>query len=153
MTKERQITPLALFPTEALVMNYRRHRVCRTKHFGTVEIVFNQHTCKYEYWEEFTGPYEIDGVIYNPCVIGYTKLTTEEFHKKYTEIKGDIWTYGKYDNYFQYTDEMEFTFEGMYWRGTINEIKKELAKRPHVSLKGGKDFRRWKIKYKKSIKN
>lgn len=87
MNKEKQITSLDKFPTEALVMNYRRHRKCYTRHYGTVECVFNHHTNQYEYWEEFTGPFEIDGVVYNPCVIGYTKITKEEFHKKYTEIK------------------------------------------------------------------
>lgn len=153
MNKEKQITQLDKFPTEALVMNYRRHRKCYTRHYGTIECVFNHNTCQYEYWEEFTGPFEIDGVVYNPCVIGYTRLTHEEFHKKYTEIKGNIWTYGKYGNDFRWTDEMEFTFEGMYWRGTIDELKKELANRPHVNLKGGKDFRRWKQQYKKSLKN
>lgn len=152
MSKEKKITSLALFPTEALVMNYRRHRVCKTKCLYGVERIFNHHTGQYEYWEEFTGPFEIDGVVYNPCVIGYTKITKEEFHKKYTEIKGNIWTYGKYGNDFRWTDEMEFTFEGMYWRGTIDELKKELATRPHINLKGGKDFRRWKQNYKKSLK-
>ena len=43
-----------------------------------------------------------------------------------------------------------FKFEGMYWNGSIDELKNELDKRPHVDIKNSKDFRKWKIKWKKN---
>ncbi len=145
----KQITPLSKFPTEALVMNYRRHRVCRTRMPWSTYRSYNKMTYDWEYWVPVTGPFEIDGVIYNPCIIAYKKVTKQELKDHFTEIKGDIWEISN-NGWYSFTDEMEFTFEGMYWRGTIDEIKAEMAKRPHISLKGGKDFRRWKIKYKKN---
>ena len=41
----------------------------------------------------------------------------------------------------------------MYWKGDIDELKAELDTRENVPLKGSKEFRRWKMKYKKSLKN
>lgn len=152
MSINKKITPLSKFPTEALVMNYRRHRLCRTRMPWGTHRSYNNITYNWEYWVPVTGPFEIDGVVYNPCIIAYKKVTKQELKDHFTEIKGNIWICGKYGNDFKWTDEMEFTFEGMYWRGTIDEIKAEMANRPHTPLKGRKDFRRWKIKYKKSLR-
>jgi len=40
----------------------------------------------------------------------------------------------------------------MYLEGTIKQIKDELDKREHVGIFNNKDYRKWLIKYKKSIK-
>jgi hypothetical protein len=143
--KENKITPLTKFPTEALVWLYRKNRICRTY------IPWDYHKSgPDEYWVPFCGPYEIEGVVYDPCIIGHTKMSAKEFHKKFTEINGNEGFYicdepvkSKYIN---------FEFEGMYWRGTVSELQQELSKRPHANIKGNKDFRKWKIKYKKQLK-
>lgn len=152
MNKTKKITPLTKFPTEALVMNYRRHRVCRTRMPWLSYRSYNKLTCNYDYWIPVSGPLEVDGIIYNPCIVSYKRVTRDELEREFTEIKGDLMDYDYGYDWMSFTDEMEFTFEGMYWRGTIDEIKAEMAKRPHVPLKGRKQFRRWKMNYKKTLK-
>ena len=136
--KENKITPLTKFPTEALVWLYRKNRICRTY------IPWDYHKSgPDEYWIPFCGPYEIEGVVYDPCIIGHTKMSAKEFHKKFTEIYGNKPVRSK---------DINFEFEGMYWRGTVSELQQELSKRPHANIKGHNDFRKWKIKYKKQLK-
>ena len=148
---EKKITPLSKFPTEALVMNYRRHRVCRTRMPWLSYRTYNKITCSYDYWVPVEGKLETDKGTFD-CIISYKKVSLQELRNNFTQIKGDIWKVSN-NGWFSFTDELEFNFNGMYWRGTIDEIKSELAKRPHVPMKGKKDFRRWKMKYKKSLKN
>lgn len=100
MTKEN--TPLSKFPTEVLVYNYKKLRIC----------------CHYT--EERENGFEID---------------------EYDETHGQ-----NIDN------ELHFSFEGMYWHGYIDDLKKELDKRPHVDITV-KNFKDWKREYNKKKKN
>lgn len=144
----KQITPLKDFPTEVLVMNFRNQRSCDTRLPWTIEEHFNSNTCQWEYWEAIFGQYEIDGVEYDNMIIGYalignTPEAKEKIRKKYTETRASR---------FSFSDEVCFNFEGKYWRGSLDDLKAELDTRPHVPLKGRKEFRRWKIQYLKNKK-
>jgi hypothetical protein len=153
----KKITPLSKFPTEVILHFYRKNRLCYTDHYKYVEN-YNHKTNKREFWIPFYGPFEKDGVIYNPICLGYTKSTGEECHKKFTKIMSIQDAHWDEDGYYygysewQYGDEMNFRFEGMYWEGTIKQIKDELSKREHVGIFNNKDYRKWLIKYKKSMK-
>lgn len=63
-------------------------------------------------------------------------------------VRKETSTYGHYPD-----DTLWFDFERMYWEGSITELKKELDKRPHVNIHTSKDFRKWKIEYKKLLQN
>lgn len=54
------------------------------------------------------------------------------------------------DNYFD-DGCMHIQFEDMYWRGKRDEFMKELNSRGNVNITA-KDFKKWKIQYKKSLK-
>ena len=145
---DKKITSLSKFPTEVLLMNFRKQRFCDTKLPWGIEEHFNHGTNQYEFWEVFLGPFEINGVVYDNMPIGYTKIACGwkerlQILKKYTKTYSSAW----------YSNEVQFNFEGMYWKGDIDELKAELDTRENVPLKGSKEFRRWKMKYKKSLKN
>jgi len=152
----KKITPLSKFPTEVILHFYRKNRHCLTDHWKYVEH-YNHKTNKNEFWIPFYGPYEKDGISYNTC-LGYTKSTGEECHKLFTKIMSKQDAHWDEDGYYygynewQYGDEMNFRFEGMYWEGTIKQIKDELDKREHVGIFNNKDYRKWLIKYRKAIK-
>lgn len=158
MRKNKQnITPLSKFPTEVILHFYRKNRLCYTDHGKYVEN-YNRKTHKREFWIPFYGPFEKDGYKVDSMIIGYTKSTGEECHKNFTTIEskqdahwdedGYYYGYGEY----HYGDKMKFKFEGLYWEGTIKQIKDELNKREHVGIFNNKDYRRWLIKYRKSMK-
>ena len=155
--KETKITSLSNFPTEVILHFYRKNRLCYTDHYKYVEN-YNRKTNKREFWIPFYGPFEKDGVIYNHVCLGYTKSTGEECHKKFTTVKSKQDAHWDEDGYYygynewQYGDEMNFRFEGMYWEGTIKQIKEELDKREHVGIFNNKDYRKWLIKYRKAKK-
>ena len=46
---------------------------------------------------------------------------------------------------------VSFNFEGLYWQGSIDELKDELNKRPNVNITE-KNFKDWKREYKKNKK-
>lgn len=100
MKKEIKITPLSKFPTEVLVYNYKKLRIC----------------CHYEFENEY---YDLERI--------------DETHGQ------------NFDN------EVHFSFEGMYWSGYIDDLKKELDKRPHVDITV-KNFKDWKREYNKKKK-
>ena len=157
--KKKVITPLSKFPTEALLMMFRKHRHCETDFPWEMREHrrFNYESGKYEYWVPVWGDWfdEKDGKTYR-AIVRYDLHSSNEIVKDYTTTYGnegfwsdmDVW-YGK----IYWEQNIHFQFEGMYWRGTIGDIRKELARRPHVNLKGSRDFRKWKIEYKKSLKN
>ena len=153
----KKITPLSKFPTEVILHFYRKNRLCYTDH-GMYKEIYNWNTKKNEFWIPFYGPIEKDGVIYNHVCLGYTKSTGEECHKKFTTVKSKQDAHWDEDGYYygycewQYGDEMNFRFEGMYWEGTIKQIKDELDKREHVGIFNNKDYRKWLIKYRKALK-
>lgn len=155
--KSKEITSLSKFPTEVILHFYRKNRHCLTNYRAFVKR-YNWNTKQYNYWIPFYGPFEKDGVIYNPICLGYTKSTGEECHKLFTKIMSKQDAHWDEDGYYygysewQYGDEMNFRFEGMYWEGTIKQIKDELDKREHVGIFNNKDYRKWLIKYRKAKK-
>ena len=151
MNNKYKITPLSKFPTEVILHFYRKNRLCHTNH-RMYKKVYNWNTKKEEFWIPFYGPFEKDGIIYDTC-LGYTKSTGEECHKRFTEINSkqdSILSW--YDDYIYYGDEVNFRFEELYWKGKIQDLKKELDKREHVGIFNNKDYRKWLINYRKAKK-
>ena len=149
--KQTTITPLSKFPTEVILHFYRKNRLCHTDH-NMYKEVYNWNTKKTEYWIPFYGPFEKDGIEYNTC-LGYTKSTGEECHKKFTTIESKQDGHYNWDgDYFYYRDEVDFRFEGLYWKGKIQDLKDELSKREHVGIFNNKDYRKWLINYRKALK-
>ena len=156
--KSKQITPLSKFPTEVILHFYRKNRLCLTNYRAFVKR-YNWNTKQYNYWIPFYGQFEKDGVIYDTICLGYTKSTGEECHKKFTTVKSKQDAHWDDDGYYygynewQYGDEVNFRFEGLYWEGKIQDLKNELDKREHVGVFNNKDYRKWLIKYRKNKKN
>ena len=150
--KIKKITPLSKFPTEAILYLYRKNRHCYTQYTGLCRR-WKSKTNEYIFWK--AGPSEpwlhIDGNIYNIPL--YYERVDHVNPKDYTEITGNHWHLSDYNDRGYYTEEIDFEFEGMYWKGTIQDIHDELSKRPNVNIIGTKSFRKWKINYKKSLKN
>lgn len=131
--KREVITPLSEFPTEVLVFEFKRNRHCyHREHYGHFLGYRKQW---YPHWENVEGL----GLIIN--------YYTMELIPEYSDYQG-------YDETTtQFCDEtLYFSFEGKYWNGSLRELKKELERRPHVNIHGSKDFRKWKIQYKKQQK-
>lgn len=150
--KNLKITPLSKFPTEVILHFYRKNRLCHTDHRRYVE-TYSHKTHKREFWIPFYGPFEKNGYKVESMIIGYTKSTGEECHKSFTEIKSKQDAHWEWcDDYFWYGDKVKFRFEGLYWEGTIKEIKNELNKREHVGIFNNKDYRKWLINYRKTNK-
>ena len=150
--KSKEITSLSKFPTEVILHFYRKNRLCYTDHLKYVEN-YNRKTHKREFWIPFYGPFEKDGFKVDSMIIGYTKSTGEECHKRFTEIKSkqdSNWDWC--EDYFWYGDKVNFRFEGLYWEGNIQDLKKELDKREHVGVFNNKDYRKWLINYRKAMK-
>ena len=150
--KDTKITPLSNFPTEVILHFYRKNRLCYTDYREYIDH-YNRKTNKREFWIPFYGPYERDGIEYKTC-LGYTKSTGEECHKRFTTIESKQDTYYNWDDdYYYHGDEVNFRFEGLYWEGKIQDLKNELDKREHIGIFTNKDYRKWLIKYRKSIRN
>ena len=75
--------------------------------------------------------------------------TKSKYGRSYIDAEMNYYGYSEW----QYGDEMNFRFEGMYWEGTIKQIKDELSKREHVGIFNNKDYRKWLINYRKNNKN
>ena len=150
--KSKEITPLSKFPTEVILHFYRKNRLCYTDH-GKYKEVYNHKSGKREFWIPFYGPFEKDGYKVDNMIIGYTKSTGEKCHKLFTETKSKQDSHWEWcDDYFWYGDKVNFRFEGLYWKGKIQDLKNELDKREHVGVFNNKDYRKWLINYRKSNK-
>lgn len=144
--KDKIITPLNNFPTEVLLHKFRSLTYCRTHHRNSKWI-------KYEEWKPH---YEI---INGEKILTYYTLNKgeyydegEKFNVRYSKVicirkdyDGTIYIYGSQNLYF--------SFNNMYWEGSIEELKEELDKRPHIGIMNKKDYRKWKIKNDKENKN
>ena len=132
------------FPTEAILYLFRKNRTCYTTGIVQYYERKNKLTNKIEIWLPIGGVYQKDDGHWDYDILYYELFdgTKEEYIKQHTH------TYGNWS-----TDEIWFRFEGMYWRGSIHEIKKELRKRPNCNIHGGKDFRKWKMNWKKNRQN
>ena len=141
--KQKQITPLSQWPTEAILYLFRKNRTCFTSGIVQYYERKNKLTNKNEIWLPVGGVYQIDDDHWDYDVLYYELFdgTKEEYLKQHTQ------TYGSWD-----TDKISFRFEGMYWRGSVHEIKKELSTRPHCNIHSSKDFRKWKMNWKKNNK-
>lgn len=129
---DKTITPLSQFPTEVLVFYFKKLRKCYThKRCGKQIGIEKRWSPHFE---------NVEGLGY---IINY-----------YTMYELPIWEIEYYTTTSgQFLDDtLWFKFEGMYWTGGIDELKKELDKRPNIDIKNTKDFRKWKINYKKSVK-
>lgn len=84
--KSKKITSLSKFPTEVILHFYRKNRLCYTDYWKYAKI-YNRKTHKREFWIPFYGPFEKDGYKVDSMIIGYTKSTGEECHKRFTETK------------------------------------------------------------------
>ena len=148
----KKITPLSKFPTEVILHFYRKNRLCYTDHGKYVEN-YNRKTHKREFWIPFYGPFEKDGYKVDSMIIGYTKSTGDECHKKFTTVESKQDAYYNWDDdYYYHGDKVNFRFEGLYWEGKIQDLKDELSKREHVGIFNNKDYRKWLIKYRKALK-
>ena len=144
MNRKQIITPLSQWPTEAILYLFRKNRTCYTSGIVQYYERKNKLTNKIEIWLPMGGVYQKDDGHWDYDILYYELFdgTKEEYIKQHTH------TYGNWGS-----DEIWFRFEGMYWRGSIHEIKKELRKRPNCNIHGGKDFRKWKMNWKKNRQN
>ena len=150
---EKEITPLSKFPTEVIVYMFRKERHCETRLPWNYRTRYNNKTGKYEYWIPFSGSWtDTDGKTWNPVILGYTLMTGKEVHNKFTTTYGNWWDGWSYPDEGGWGKRISFEFEGMYWKGEVKDIIKELSTRPHVDIHGAKAFRKWKIEWKKSMK-
>ena len=153
MNNKYKITSLSKFPTEVILHFYRKNRLCYTDH-GMYKEIYNWNTKKNEFWIPFYGPFEKDGYKVDSMIIGYTKSTGEECHKKFTTVKSKQDSHWDWcEDYFWHGNKVNFRFEGLYWEGKIQDLKNELSKREHVGIFNNKDYRKWLIKYRKNKKN
>ena len=150
MKHNKKITPLSQWPTEALIEMYRRHRFC-------FEHVWCRTKCRWKndkptYWEPTYGEF-----VDEYCLLGKKKNEVYKLPIYYTKVDNYIWQHSTHIEgnkcHNSYTDRcyqngIAFSFEGMYWEGELNDLKKELANRPHIGMKGRKEFRKWKMNYK-----
>lgn len=147
----KKITPLTEFPTEAILMLFKKKRQCRTNIPYNARRHYDKKRRKWQWWLPFYGEWTDDeGNYYNPITIGFTLY--DELPKEYTTTYGNHGTWNCFDDWYSPSEEIDFRFEGMYWSGKVKDVREELAKRPHCNIHSAKDFRKWKIEYKKSLK-
>lgn len=150
----KPITPLSKFPTEALLEMYRRHRTCYDHSYSRTECRWKNG--KYTYWEPVYGEFvDIDGLMSNKPgttfnIPLYYKIVPKPIKVISTEIEGNKWRNSYTDKI--YRNGFGFDFQGMYWEGEYDELKRELDSRPHVNMQGRKAFRKWKMEYNKRNK-
>lgn len=146
-------TPLSKFPTEALLYLYRKNRHCWTRAPWTSYNFRNLRTGEVEHWVPVIGKFEEDGKIYNPAIIAYERISAKEFHKRYTEVKGNRIEWDHTTLFCYFGDIIHISFEGMTWEGNVSEIQNELNTRPHIGPMTAKQFRVWKMNYKRQLNN
>ena len=151
---KQTITPLSKFPTEAILYLFRKRRQCYTNFHTSYYERKNKLTNKIEIWLPVEGVIHKDNGHWDYEVLYYELFdgTKEEFIKQHTHTYGCDGYFDKYDEWYWPSDKIWFNFEGMYWKGTIHEIRKELRKRSHCEIHGAKEFRKWKINWKKTNK-
>lgn len=143
----KKITPLSKFPTEALLEMYRRHRTCYDHSYYRTECRWNNN--KYTYWEPVYGDFICpDGKSYHIPI--YYTIVPAPIKVLSTEIEGNQ-ERNSYTNKL-YRNGMSFSWEGLYWEGELDDVKKELSTRPHVEKVGRKNYRKWLINYRKNLK-
>ena len=144
MNRKQIITPLSQWPTEAILYLFRKNRTCYTTGIAQYYERKNKLTNKIEIWLPIGGVYQKDDGHWDYDILYYELFdgTKEEYIKQHTHTDGN-WG----------LDEIWFRFEGMYWRGSISEIKRELSIRPHCNIHSSKDFRKWKMNWKKEKQN
>ena len=154
MKQKQIITPLSQWPTEAILYLFRKHRQCYTEFHTSYYERKNKLTNQIEIWLPVGGSYQKDDGHWDYDVLYYELYngTKEDFIKQHTTTYGCNGYFDHYDDWYWPTDEIWFRFEGMYWKGTITDVKKELAKRPNCNIHGAKDFRKWKMNWKKNNK-
>ena len=140
--KEKNITPLSKFPTEVLLHEYRRNRICRDRLIRDKLLYIEKRWIPHysiingerveDYWELLEN-------------LKYLYKSVVEVHSKQDEhFNGHNYWYG---------DHIRINFEGMKWEGELEELHKELDSREHVNIIGKKAYRIWLINYRKNKKN
>ena len=155
MKQKTKNTPLSMFPTEALLKEYRRHRYCFQKPVFNYYISYNTKSKKQQVWKRVLG--EFEG--YTICVSMERVLDKypQDIIKEHTVIKSKQggrhyeWVPEKH-RYMtvNYGNLMKIHFGNMKWEGQMEEIKEELSKRENVNINGGKAYRKWLNQYNKS---
>ena len=137
------ITPLSKFPTEVLLHQYRKNRICRNR------IVRD----KYLYTERKWLPHY--SIIDSERVEDYWELWE---NKKYS-YKAVVEVHCKQDEHYDwkgdcywYGDHIFINFDGMKWEGELQELHDELDSREHVNINNKKAYRKWLINYRKNKK-
>lgn len=140
----KNTTPLSKFPTEVLLYQYRRNRICRDEvvrdkllyiekkwipHYSIID----GERVEY-YWELWENP-------------KYSYKTVVKVHCRQDEHFD-----GRIDRYL-YGDHIRINFEGMIWEGELQELHNELDSREHVNIIGKKAYRKWLINYRKNKKH
>ena len=148
----QKITPLSKWPTEAILYLFRKHRQCRTK-LPYYVYNFNKKLNEPEYWIPQYGEYEDENGSIVRGIVSYKKYSQKEINTQFTHTYGCNGHFDYYDDWYWPTDDIWLRFEGMYWEGKIDDIRKELSKRPHCNIHGTKEFRKWKINWKKQRQN
>jgi hypothetical protein len=149
MKQKKIITPLSKWPTEAILYLFRKYRQCKTKLPYDYVYRFNKKLNKPEYWLPQYGKYEDENGSIIRDIVSYKKYSQKEINTQFTHTYGCNGRVSYWDDWYLPTDNIWFRFEGMYWEGTIDDIRKELSKRPHCNIKGSKEFRKWKINWKR----
>ena len=82
--KQRIITPLSEFPTEAIVHLFKKNRHCVVNRpFDSWYKGYNKETKQHEYWVPFRGGYDETSKVYDSNIIGYTLMSSKEIAEKY----------------------------------------------------------------------
>lgn len=159
MSINRKNNKLSEFPTEALLYQYRRNRLCKTvKWRGDIVRVYNSKKNRYDFWKAIKenvlwddGKEYYTVVSYEKCddvtIKDFIEITTKQGGYQLRQKPGkkyDVWTWvGNY---------IEIHFGKLHWSGDLSELKKELSKRPNVNVDGGHCYRKWLNNYKKNLK-
>ena len=140
----KNTTPLSKFPTEVLLYQYRRNRICRDEVVRDKLLYIEKKWIPHysiidgerveDYWELWENP-------------KYSYKTVVEVHCRQDEHFD-----GRIDRYW-YGDHIRINFEGMIWEGELQELHDELDSREHVNIIGKKAYRKWLINYRKNKKH
>jgi hypothetical protein len=141
---EHKQNKLSEFPTQVLLHEYRKNRICDTHfRFGKVIGV-----------EKEWVPHIIivDG---KPFEDYYTLIKWNIYEEiPVTEIssrQAPVWDPNS--DCVWYDDHLRIRFEGKQWEGSIKQLREELNTREHVNITGAKGYRKWLIDYRKNKNN
>jgi len=135
---------LSEFPTQVLLHEYRRNRICDT-HF-TLGKVIGVH----KEWVPHT--IMVDG---KPFEDYYTlikwNIREEVPVTSISSRQSPVWDPDA--ERIWHDDYLRIHFEGKHWEGSIKQLREELNTREHVGINGSKQYRKWLMQYRKNKNN